>query len=223
MGLNARKIQHTGGTGGSSQEPIEAGTYPVRIVQVIDLGVQKQNPYQGKEKPPIQMIGLTYEFVDEFCLDEDGNEDLEKPRWLSEQIPLHSLEADKAKSTNRYNAFDPDETHGGDFTALVGAPANLTVVHNNKGDKTYVNVQGASVMRARDAKKTADLVNEPKVFILDEPDLAIFQSFPEWIQTKIKGNLEYQGSALQKALDGAPVDSQEEPEDNSDDGDGDGW
>ncbi|KAJ4598274.1 hypothetical protein HRR85_009581 [Exophiala dermatitidis] len=59
-------------------------------------------------------------------------------------------------------------------------------------------------MRARDAAKAPELINEPKVFSLDEPDVDVFRSFPQWIQDKIKGNLEYDGSALQKALEGAP-------------------
>ena len=73
MGLNAKKVAHTGGSKGPAQEPIEPGTYPVRVAQIIDLGLQPQRPYQGQEKPPAYEIMMTYEFLDEFCLDEDGN------------------------------------------------------------------------------------------------------------------------------------------------------
>jgi hypothetical protein len=60
---------------------------------------------------------------------------------------------------------------------------------------------------------------------LDEPDLEIFESLPEWLQDKIKGNLNYAGSALQAALGGAPT-AQPEPEaaaeaDGNDDNDDD--
>lgn len=221
MSLNARKVAHTAGSG-TKQEPIDAGTYPIRVVQVIDLGLQPQRPYQGQEKPPAHEMLLTYELLDEFCLDEDGNEDEDKPRWLSETLPLRSLLAEKAKSTQRYFALDPNEDCEGDFTQLAGAAANASIVQNaGKGKnvgKVYNNVQALSPMRPKDAAKAPELKNGSKVFVLDEPDLEVFNSLPDWLQDKIKSNLEYGGSALEKALDGAPSDSQDDSNDSDDDG-----
>ena len=37
-----------------AQANIEAGVYPARLVQIIDLGLQPQKAYQGKEKAPAQ-------------------------------------------------------------------------------------------------------------------------------------------------------------------------
>src|SRR5574341_1285327 len=79
--------------------PLDPGVYPTRLVQLIDLGLQPQRPYQGKEKPPAHEIMMTYEFVDEFLKDENDEDIEDKPRWYSETLPLYSLEADKAKST----------------------------------------------------------------------------------------------------------------------------
>jgi len=218
MGLNARKLPSSNSSNGPKQEPIEPGTYPVRVVQVLDLGLQNQRAYQGKEKPPAYEISITYEFLDEFCLDEDGKEMEDKPRWLSETVPFYSLEVERAKSTKRYYAIDPNEEHEGDFTALVGSPVNCTVVNNKSGDRVYTNVESLSAMRSRDAAKAAELVNPPKVFTLDEPDMEVFKSLPEWIQDKIKGNLEYQGSALQAALEGgAKAQPKAEGEEGGDD------
>lgn len=220
MALNARKIK-TEGKAGTTQEPIEAGTYPVRVAQIIDLGLQKQRPYKGQEKAPANEIMITYEFVDVFMLDEDGNDDEDKPRWLSEQIPLYSLEVDRAKSTKRYEALDPNEEHEGDFTQLVGAAGMLTVVNNKgKGDhagKVFTNVASLSVMRDRDIKRTPELVNPPKVFDLDNPDMEVFGSLPDWLQDKIKGNLEFNGSKLAAALDGEDYEEPEDGEEESDD------
>jgi len=202
MSLNARKIKTTSTGGGSKQDPIAVGAYPARVVQVLDLGLQAQRPYQGKEKPPVHEIMLTYELTDEFCLDEDGNEDNEKPRWISENFPLYSLDADLAKSTKRYFSLDPDEVHGGDFTALIDTPCMVTVTQREHADKIYNNVGSISGMRPKDAARCPELVNPPKIFLLDEPDLTIFGSLPQWMQDKIKGNLEYAGSALETALAG---------------------
>src|SRR6187402_3731535 len=121
MALNANKPQ-TGGKKFAPQANIEAGVYPARLVQLIDLGLQAQRPYQGKDKAPVQEIMLTYELVDEFMKDEEGKDIEDKPRWVSETLPFHGLFADKAKSTQRYLAFDPKQEYEGDFSKAVGSP-----------------------------------------------------------------------------------------------------
>lgn len=221
MSLNAKKVAHTGASKGPIQAPIDAGTYPIRVAQIIDLGLQPQRPYQGEEKPPAHELMFTYEFLDEFCLDDEGNEDLDKPRWLSETMPLRSLKAEKAKSTQRYGALDPNDTVDGDFSLLGGVAANAAIVQNaGKGanaGKVYNNIQALSAMRPKDAAKAPELKKEPKVFVLDSPDLEVFNSLPDWLKDKIKSNLEYQGSELQKVLDN-PQSGADETQGGDDDG-----
>lgn len=203
-----------GGAKFGPQENIKAGTYPARLVQLIDFGLQPQRPFKGQDKPPAHEIGLTYELVDEFMKDEQGNDIEDKPRWVSETLPFHGLYADKAKSTQRYKTFDPDESWGGDFSKAVGLPCNVTIVNNKVGEKTYDNVATISAMRPRDADKCPELVNKATVFDLDTPDLEVFNRFPKWIQEKIQGNLNYKGSVLEKKLGGKKEETKkEEPED----------
>lgn len=215
MGMNARKAPMAGGNKGPKQEPIPAGTYPCRTIQLIDLGVQEQRPYQGEEKPPAHELMLTYEFLDEFCLDENGEEQEDKPRWLSETFPLRNLEQDLAKSTKRYKALDPDEVHEGEFAMLVNIPCDVAVVENpGKGKNAgnvYNNINNVTPMRPKDAKKAVDLVNPSKVFSIDEPDMEVFFSLPTWVQDKIKANLDYECSDLQELVEqGPPVKDEEE-------------
>lgn len=207
MALIANKAGNNGNR--VEQSPIEPGVYPGRLVQIIDLGLQAQRPFQGKEKPPAQEIMLTYELVDCFMLDEKGKELEDKPRWVSETLPLFGLFADRAKSTQRYKAMDPNEVHGGDFSQLIGTPINVTIVNNVVADKTYTNVANLGPMRPKDAEKCPQLKNEPKVFDVDNPDMEVFKSLPQWIQDKIKKNLNYSGSKLEK-LAGAPAPAKEE-------------
>ena len=204
MALNASKIKSTS-SNKVEQEVIEPGVYPARIVQILDLGLQAQRPYQGKDKPPANEIMLTYELVDVFMKDKDGKELEDKPRWISETLPLYSIHQEKAKSTQRYLAADPLSVHGGDFTQLVGTPVNVTITHNQNGDRLYVNVAGIAAMRAKDVAKCPELANPAKVFDLDNPDAEIFSSMPEWVQEKIKKNLNYKGSKLEAALGGKPA------------------
>jgi len=200
MALNINKPQ-SGNKKFTPQANIEAGVYPARLVQLIDLGLQAQKAYQGKDKAPAQEIMLTYELVDEFMKDEEGNDIPDKPRWISETLPFYGMFADKAKSTQRYNAFDPKNEYEGDFSKAVGSAINIAVVNNSVGDKIYDNIGNASTMRPRDAQQCPDLVNPAKVFDLDNPDMEVFNSLPEWVRKKIQGNLNYAGSTLQQLLE----------------------
>lgn len=204
MALNASKVAGGNNENRIIQANLEPGNYPARVVQIIDYGLQPQRPYQGQDKPPAQEIGITYELLDEFMKDEEGDDLTDKPRWISETFPLRNLKADKAKSTLRYNALDPQGGLGGDFSQLLGTPCMVTVVNNTVGDKTYDNVGNVGPMRPRDAANAPELVNEAKMFDLDEPNMVVFNGFPQWIQDKIKGNLNFKGSALEKALGNPP-------------------
>jgi hypothetical protein len=209
MSLNVKKIPKGGNGGNRVKQPLlEPGTSPGRTVQIIDLGLQPQRAYQGQEKAPAHEIMLTYELLDTFMVDENGKELEDKPRWVSETIPLRSLDNDLAKSTKRYNALDPEGDYDGDFSRLVDIPCNITIALNQVGEKTYENISNVSTMRAKDAAKAPELKNPTKVFLLDEPDLEVYNSLPEWLREKISSNLEYKGSALQKLLESSQKPSQ---------------
>ena len=156
------------------------------------------------------MVDLTYELLDVFMVDEEGKELEDKPRWISESFPVYSLDADLAKSSKRYHALDPNMDFDGDMTQLVGQPCMVTIVHgeNRKNpERPYENIGNVSVMRAKEVAKAPELVNEPTVFVLDDPDMEVFKKLPQWLQEKVKGNLEYAGSPLQALLEA----SQEQP------------
>ena len=201
MPISAKKLPKN--TSGPKQEPLEGGNYLARLVQVIDLGLQAQRPFQGKEKPPAYQVLLTYELGTEFCKDEEGNEDPERPRWISEVLNFYSLDNERAKSTKRIKALDPDLKYEGDFGEMVGLPCTVTIVtEQSKKDpsRTYVNV--GDVTPPMKGIPVPELKNDPKVFSLDEPDLEVFNSLPDWIKDKIKNNLEFEGSKLEALLNG---------------------
>lgn len=201
MALNAKNLKNNKPSG-PRPETLPAGTYPVRLVQIIDLGLQKQRPYKGEEKLPELEVGLTYEFLDEFMKNDDGSDNLEKPRWLSETVRFKSLDSDLATSTKRYDALDPGRKYEGDWTKLLGAPALLTITVSRPNDQgeTRNYIAALTVMRERDAAKAPVLVNPPKFFDLDKPDLVTFKSLPTWLQDKIKSNLNFENSKLHRAL-----------------------
>lgn len=213
MALNVKKMKGGNGKKFTPQDPVEVGTYPARIAQIIDLGLQPQSERERKkygEKAPHQKIQITYELVDEFMKDEDGNDIEDKPRWLSERIKLYPLTSDRATSTKRYKAIDPNEDYDGDFTQLLGLPVMVTVTQYEGTNGLMNGIGDVSAMRPRDAAKCPELVNEAKLFTLEEPDLEVFNSFPEFLQNIIKENVEFPGSVLQNLLEGGTPE--EEPE-----------
>lgn len=216
------KIKGKSNTGGGfKQPPMEAGTYPARTVQILYLGTQEQRPYKGQPKPDAPELMVTYEFLDEFCVNEEGELQEDKPRWLSETFVLHGLGADKAKSTKRYLALDPEQEYDGDWAELINIPCSVTVTANpGKGDKKdviYNNIAAVSTMRAKDASKAPQLVNPPKLFSAEEPDMEVFGSLPEWLQEKIKKSPEFNGEVTDKTSDDTESDEDESEEGGDED------
>lgn len=228
--LNAKKLPKPENNS-KRPDPLESGTYPARLVGVVLMGTQPQRPYKGEEKPPKLTVRLTYEFLDEFLKDEDGNDIDDKPRWLSEEIPFMSLSADLAKSTKRYFALDPNSEVDGDWGKLLGSPCMVTIVQEADKrpgiDRIYEKIANVSSMRPKEAAKAPELKNDPVVFDFYEPDIEVFKSFPEWIQDKMKSAVDFEGSKLQGLLgdEGTVVkkDTQAEDDSNDDDEDGEDW
>lgn len=206
MAINAKEAPR----GGKAPDPIDPGTYPSQLVQVIDFGLQPQT-YNNEEKPPAREIGTTYELADEFLKDEEGNDLEDKPRWLSETFALHNLGSERAKSTARYYALDPNEEFDGDWGKLLGRPAMITVINKpGKGvnkKRIYNNISSTSAMRPKEVAKLPKLKNEPKFFDLSvatKDNVELFYSFPDWIQKKIKGGLEFEGTDFAELLANTP-------------------
>lgn len=190
------------------QAELECLNYPCRVAQVLDMGVhpvevwdEKTNKYvQDDTKAPQNFIRLTYEFTTEFMKDENGVEDESKPRWYSEEIKLLPITSELATSTKRIKALDPKGELEGDFAKTANACCTVTIGHKKGGKAKIGNVSPS--MRGM---VYAELKNPAKVFTLDDPDLDIFNSQPQWIKDRITSNLYFEGSKLQKLLAGEAV------------------
>lgn len=192
------------------QENIEPGSYPARVVNIIDLGVQPQKPFKGQPKPPCQMIRVTYELTDVFMKDENGEELEDKPRWISEEFKLLPLDVPLAVSTKRYLAIDTANEHDGDWSMLLGMGCMVGIVNNpsKTDDRVYDNVGTVAVMRKRDLDKLPELKNPSFFFYLEDPDMEVYEKLPAWLKDKITGSLDFEGSKLKELLEGAPKQSE---------------
>ncbi len=217
MSFNTNKIAPKPQSNFKRPDALDTGSYPARLVAVYILGIQPQRPYMGEDKPPALEAQLTYELSDEFLLDEEGNEDTEKPRWLSETIPVYSLDSDRAKSTQRYMVLDPNVIHEGDWSMLIGTPCHVQVTKapskRNPGQEVnYIN--SISSMRKKDADRLPELVNEPRLFSIYEEDDKVVENFktlPDWMKEKIQGSLDFSDTPLGKLLSDGGAGKAEAP------------
>lgn len=196
-----------------AQEELPVSNYMCRVAQVIDLGKHYKSVWDDvkKEFRPdtgkvVHMAMLTYEFTTEFMKDEEGNDQEDRPRWLSEDFAVYPLDSDLAISTKRMKAFDPDfSKYKGDFALLANAPCTVTIAHK-KNNKAKI----GNVSPPMKGIPVPELKNPVKVFSLDTPDLEVYKSLPQWLQERISSNLEFKGSALEAALARSPVQATED-------------
>jgi hypothetical protein len=219
--MNARDIPTTSNV--KRPDPVDAGTYPARVVMIATLGLQPQRPYQGEDKPPTLEILVTYELLDEFMKDEDGEDDFTKPRWITEIFPFRNLTSERAKSTARYFALDPKVVHKGDWSKLINTPCMVTiVVEEGKGanaGKFYENVDNVATMRPKEADKAEPLVNTPVVVDFYDPDKEEVAKLPLWIRKRMALAVDYEGSDVEeiiKALGDEPHKKAEDKKEKKD-------
>ncbi|MGL5324959.1 MAG: phage replication initiation protein, NGO0469 family [Aeromonas sp.] len=214
MALQAKRVKFTGGKPKLQSPLLDADNYPARLVQVIDRGLQKN--FFDAEKVNHEVM-LTYELDGVFCLDENGNDVLDKPRWFSETINMIELPEGmdlleiyndqfrgKAKMVTRSRAFDPKGVKEFDFSEMLDSPCAVTIIQKKKKDGEMKNEVG-NVTAPMRGMQVAPLVNKPKLFALDNPDMEVFGSLPQWLQDDIKNNLEFKGSKLEALLNGKPT------------------
>lgn len=204
MAINAKQAPR----GGKVIPAMEAGTYPSRIVIIADMGLQPQQ-FKGEQKEPKRELSVTYEHVDEFLQDDDGNDLKDKPRWNSERFAFSNLDNDKAKSTKRYLALDPKVVHGGDWKHFLGMPVSVSLAKEDKPDKSYNKVMAVSLMRPKEADALPELVNEALYFDMDEPDITVFWKLPAFMRKRIQESLRYKGSELEQLIKDNPEPKKE--------------
>lgn len=194
--------------GGKVIPAMEAGTYPSRIVIIADMGLQPQQ-FKGEQKEPKRELSVTYEHVDEFLQDDDGNDLKDKPRWNSERFAFSNLDNDKAKSTKRYLALDPKVVHGGEWKHFLGMPVSVSLAKEEKPDRDYNKVMAVSLMRPKEADALPELVNEALYFDMDEPDITVFWKLPAFMRKRIQESLRFKGSELEQLIKDNPEPKKE--------------
>ena len=181
---------------------VEDGTYPARIVQLIMLGNQMQTDWQTGEAKEDENgnvvykdeIWVTYEFTTErISYENDEGEKVDRPRWQSKTYTLSMHE--KAGFRKLMDAVAPE---GECLEDLIEKPCIVKIGSTSGGKAKVTGV--SSPMKGMDV---GELENPAVIYDLDEPDVGVFDTLPNFLQEKIRNRRD--------AYESVPV---EEPQDN---------
>lgn len=175
---------------GGDFKPAPTGTHRALCVGVIDLGTQTTN-FQNKDGSPktAHQIRLTWQLCDEFM--DDG-----RPFALSKDYTFSTHE--KATFRKDLEAWRGKKFEEADFGPGGFEPKNLlnkgcllTVVHTDKGDKTYANVAGVSGMPKGMGKPQE--IADPIYLSLDlgEFNQQTFEGLSDYLKDRIRKAPEY--------------------------------
>lgn len=197
---------------------IADGTYMSRLAQLIDMGEQLQTDYQtGESKKDDngndiykREVMLTFEFPTE-TIEIDG---VEKPRWQSKNYTLSLNE--KAALFKVVRALDDkatDKIKKGtyDLSVLVNKPCMVSIGSTSGG-----NAKITDVVSAPKGFPVPELQNPTKIFSMDSPDMAIFESLLQWQKDKITSARNFNGSALSKLMNTKVAETADESIDEED-------
>jgi len=155
-----------------------AGTHFARCFAIVDLGTHTET-FQGKVKQ-LRKIRISWEICGEKT--EDG-----KPftiskfytRSLGEKATLQ-----KDLQSWRGKPFTAEELKGFEMKNILGAACMLTVIHEEKADKTMRD-KIASVAAVPKGSQIPDLQTPKFIFDIDEWDNAVYEKLPDWVKEKI--------------------------------------
>jgi hypothetical protein len=179
----------------SSFTPVPAGMHLARCYRIVDTGTQRTE-WQGKEKWS-RKIMIQFEVHSE---DEAGKPLLTpkgEPLSISKNYTLSLAEMARLSidlESWRGSAFTPDERKGFNLEKLLGVWAMITVSKSvGRDGNEYTNIANINPVPPNIKKLgLPEPVNENKVFSIDNPDMALFETFSDKMKQKIEGSPEWQ-------------------------------
>lgn len=171
------------GNKSSSVEPMEAGVYPARVVQIIDLGRQQKYNYKTGEQelwddgnPKISPeVRITFELPTEFV-----NDDPSKPRWMGKDYTVSTHQM--AALTKLLQATDPTIKS---LDKLIGLPL-MVEVGMTSGGKNKV----AGVSKLMKGMEVPELINPPVIFDVSSFDQEVYETLPPFVRDKIDNRVQ---------------------------------
>jgi hypothetical protein len=189
---------------------VEDGSYPARIVRILDLGEQYSTDFKTGEIKTYEdgnqviqhKVWIDFEFPTE-QIEIDGEQ---RPRWLGKEYTVSSHE--KAALVGLLKAADPDgkkTLNGRNVKGLLGLPLMVTV-GSTSGGKAKV----GAVNRLMKGMTVDNLANPTLFFDLDEKNVETFATLPAWLQKRITDGVGFSSTPFSKALGSTVADEQED-------------
>jgi len=189
---------------GGNFERCPSGMHLGRCYRIVDLGTQKSE-YMGQVKY-LHKIMLGWEI--------HGTDDSGKPLKMMDGRPFAIFKnytlswSEKANlrldlQSWRGKAFTQEEMRKFDLKNILGAWCMLNVIDRaGQNGNTYANVDGVTPVPAIIKQSgLPQAVNKNELFNLQEPDMAIFETFSDNLKTKITASPEWE--KLQKGTNHA--------------------
>ena len=156
---------------------VEDGTYPARVVQIIDMGKQWSEDWKTGEKeywdsgePKVQSkCFIQFEFPTEM-MEIDG---VDRPRWQGKEFVVSNHE--KAGMFKLMQAAGVNSV-----AALLGEPVLCSIGTTSGGNAKITTIAG--MMKGM---TVPELANPAVLYDLDKPDASIFEKLPPFVKEKI--------------------------------------
>lgn len=176
---------------GGNYQPVEAGTYVARCIQMIYMGTIEEE-YQGQKKEQ-KKVRITWELPTELKVYKPENG--EQPQIMSKEFTLSMNEKGtlrKFLQSWRGKSFTEAEAKAFDISVLIGKPCMLSVIHKvSKTGNTYADISSVSTIIK--GMTCPDQINPSLEFSVLNFDEDVFNTLPDFIKDKIKSSKEYKG------------------------------
>lgn len=180
-------------SGNGNFKRVPAGSHIARCFSVADLGTHTTHGQYGETTN--RKIRLAWEVFGEdednepLTIDVDG---VEMPMTINKTYTLslgEKANLRKDLSAWRGRDFNEEELKGFDISNIVGVYCMLNVTLSESSGKTYSNVAGISPLHK--SMQKPEPVHKNQIFDLDNPDMAVFNTFHEKLQEYIKESPEW--------------------------------
>lgn len=171
-------------------EVVPAGNHIAICNGVIDLGLQ---PGRGQYPDPKHEVYLRFELPTEVVTYQKDGQQVSGPMSIGRRFTASMSEKANLRKfiegwfSKRFP--DDDAASDFDFKYLIGKRCLLNVTHNEKGQKVYANIAGASPI-PKGMQADQKQYNPSLYFSLEESGDAEFRALPEWLQETINKRIE---------------------------------
>lgn len=167
------------------QLQIEPGSYMARCYSMIHIGTTEFE-YMGQTKTS-NKVRITFELPTETKVFKEGEQ--AKPLVISAEFALSLHKKSNLRPVLegwRGKAFTDDEAENFELSKLVGVPAFVNIIHNEKG---YAEI--ASISKMPKGMECPVQVNESQLLDYETFNEELFEKLPDFLKDKIKSSVEY--------------------------------